>query len=145
MRAMVSKNSPLTTFGASASAGKSTSPTAASTSASAFCISVPNSNSTCVVARPSKEEELTFFTLAMVRNSGSSVCTILASISSAVAPDQSTLTATTSTSISGKNCLFRRAADMLPTTSIRIMMILAAVLCRAKNSTALPNMFHLIP
>ena len=68
----VSKNSPLMTFGASASRGKSTWPTAASTSASAFCISAPNVNSTCTTALPSKDEELTFLTLAIVRNSGSS-------------------------------------------------------------------------
>ena len=83
----MSENSAFTMTGVSASSGKSTKPTAASTSAKAFCISLPNLNSITELALPSKEVELTDFTFSIARNSGSNDWIMLESISSAVAPD----------------------------------------------------------
>ena len=83
----MSENSAFTITGVSASSGRSTKLTAASTSAKAFCISLPNLNSITELALPSKEVELTDFTFSIARNSGSNDWIMLESISSAVAPD----------------------------------------------------------
>ena len=129
----MSENSAFTITGVSASSGRSTKPTAASTSAKAFCISLPNLNSITELALPSKEVELTDFTFSIARNSGSNDWIMLESISSAVAPDHDIVMPIMSTDISGKNCLFIRPAESTPTKIIKIMIKFAAVRCLTKN------------
>ena len=83
--------------------------------------------------KPSTDFEETSFTPEIGLSSGSNNWIIFWSISSAVAPGQSMVTATTSTSKSGKNCLLSLPIDKSPTTIIKIMIILAEVLCSTKN------------
>ena len=75
----------------------------------------------------------TFLTPEIGLSSGSNNWIIFLSISSAVAPGQSIVTATTSTSKSGKNCLLSLPIDNKPIIIINNMIIFADVRCSTKN------------
>ena len=128
-----SRQPPRRITGSSASSGRLvTASTAVSTSASARAMSQFGSNSRLMRARPSLASAVVPTTPSTTSRAGSSSCTMAASMSSAPAPSQRTVTLIWSDTTSGKNWVRICGIAATPAASSRISSRFAAVRCRVK-------------
>ena len=101
-------------------------------------MSVCGENSSRINADPSRAKEIISFIPSRNLTSGSTIGRMLLSTSSALAPDQTTVTLMTLVSIVGKNWVLILVSDQMPAINIRTISKLAALGCRTKNETRLP-------
>ena len=128
-----SRQAPRRTTGSSASSGKvAIKSTAVCTSSAAWAISQPGSNSSLTEALPSRLVADELSTPSTNRSAGSITWTIPASTSSGPAPSQETLTVTSSTMTSGKNCARMLGIATTPRANRTTKRRFAAVRCRVK-------------